>query len=73
MYKAIVTFADLTDGGRVYREGDAFPRNGLEVSEERLTELSTAANRQGKPLIGNVDEKPKRTRRRVNRDAGEGA
>ncbi|RST33626.1 Rho termination factor N-terminal domain-containing protein, partial [Staphylococcus epidermidis] len=32
-----------------------FPRKGLNVSDERLTELSTKENRQNKPLIERVE------------------
>lgn len=73
MYKAIVRFADLTDGGRVYQPGDAFPREGLAVSAERLAELSTPGNRQGRALIAEVDEKPRRARKKVNKNGDAGA
>lgn len=62
-------FSDLQDGGHVYRAGDVFPRDGMDVSKERLAELSSANNRRGKPLIAEVaDEKPKPTRKRVKKD-----
>lgn len=51
MYKVIVYFEDLQDEGHPYNVGDAFPRKGLKVGEERIKELSTAENRRGKPLI----------------------
>ena len=51
MYKVVKTFVDLQDGAHRYNVGDAFPRNGLEVSNKRLAELSSVNNRQGVPLI----------------------
>lgn len=59
MYKVIQSFYDLQDyketkGGRVchlYRVGDEYPRTGLKPSEERIRELSSDSNRQGRPLI----------------------
>ncbi|MBR2654677.1 MAG: hypothetical protein IKD59_09035 [Lachnospiraceae bacterium] len=61
MYKVLSYFTDLQDGGHPYHEGDAYPREGLEVSEERLIELSTAANRRKKPLIEFIAEDPTKT------------
>ena len=40
-YKVIEYFTDLQDNDHEYNVGDLFPRDGKEVSEERLTELST--------------------------------
>lgn len=58
MYKAIKHFVDLQDNNHDYREGDVFPRPGLEVSDARIEELAGPNNRQGVPLIALV-EKPK--------------
>lgn len=55
-YKVIKYFTDLQDDDYEYNVGDPFPRTGLDVSEERLTELSTKNNRQNKPLIERVEE-----------------
>lgn len=55
-YKVIKYFTDLQDNSHAYRVGDPFPRAGLDVSKERLTELSTDNNRQNKPLIERVEE-----------------
>ncbi|GAB5856908.1 hypothetical protein JMUB7529_28170 [Staphylococcus aureus] len=41
MYKVIERFEDAQDNGHEYQVGDTYPRDGLEVSEERFTELST--------------------------------
>ncbi len=51
MYKVIKYFEDLQDGGYAYEEGDVFPREGLEVSDERIKELSGKKNKRGTPLI----------------------
>ena len=64
MYKVIKKFHDLQDAtktksGEVYHEynvGDVFPRDGVEVSEERLAELAGSDNKQGVPLIELVQE-----------------
>ena len=49
-------FTDLQDNRYAYKAGDVFPRNGLEVSDDRLNELSSNHNRRGIPLISLVEE-----------------
>ncbi|HCV7771061.1 TPA: Rho termination factor N-terminal domain-containing protein [Staphylococcus aureus] len=44
MYKVVEYFEDAQDNRHPYHEGDIYPRDGLEVSEERLAELSTTNN-----------------------------
>ena len=71
MYKVIHFFTDLQDNGHEYSVGDKFPRTGLTVSENRLKELATANNKQGKPLIeiisnDEVEETPKKRGRKPN-------
>lgn len=56
-YKVIHYFEDLQDFNHPYRVGDVFPRLGMKVSEARLKQLSTANNRQKKPLIELIEEK----------------
>lgn len=56
MYKVIKFFTDLQDNDHPYDVGDIFPRKGLTVSEERLAELASSNNKQGKPLIKLVEE-----------------
>lgn len=56
MYKVIKHFTDLQDKSYAYNEGDEFPRKGLEVSNERLEELSSNKNKRGIPLIEFVEE-----------------
>ena len=51
MYKAIVEFYDLTDGGRKYSVGDTFPRADFVVPEERIAYLLGNDNKLGKPVI----------------------
>lgn len=47
----IHSFSDLQDNNHLYHVGDEYPRHGLNVSEQRIAELSGSYNRQGKPLI----------------------
>lgn len=55
-YKVINFFTDLQDNNFAYEVGDEFPRKGLKVSEERISELSGSENLQKKPLIAAVEE-----------------
>lgn len=55
-YKVLDTFADLTDKRYKYKTGDIFPRQGLEVSEDRIKELSGDNNKLKKPLIEEIPE-----------------
>ena len=64
MYRVIEPFTDLQDNNYVYYVGDTFPRNGVEVGAERIAELSSDKNLQSVPLIEEVAEKPKRTRKK---------
>ena len=63
MYKVIKSFTDLQDNNHAYYVGDTFPHNGVEVDAERIAELSSDKNLQGVPLIEEVVEKTKRTRK----------
>ena len=63
MYKVIKSFTDLQDNNYAYYVGDTFPHNGVEVDTERIAELASDKNRLGVPLIEEVAEKPKRTRK----------
>ena len=64
MYRVIHKFYDLKDNNHAYSVGDTFPHNGVEVDAERIAELSSDKNLQGVPLIEEVVEKPKRTRKK---------
>lgn len=68
MYKVIKYFTDLQDNNYAYYVGDTFPRNGVEAGAERLAELSSDKNLQGVPLIEEVVEKPKRTRKKKSEE-----
>lgn len=46
---------DLQDNGYVYKYGDTYPREGLEVTEERIKELSTTNNKLKEVLIQKVE------------------
>ena len=67
-YKVIEYFEDLQDNGRPYNVGDVFPADGNTVSAERLSELASTQNRRRIPLIEEVTEKPKRTRRKKDEE-----
>ena len=64
MYKVIKSFTDLQDNNYAYSVGDTFPRNGVEAGAERVAELSSDKNLQGVPLIEEIQEKPKRSRKK---------
>ena len=64
MYKVIKSFTDLQDNNYAYYVGDTFPHNGVEVCAERIAELASDKNRRGVPLIEEVEEKTKRTRKK---------
>ena len=64
MYKVIKKFRDMQDGFHAYSVEDTFPHNGVEVDAERIAELASDKNRLGVPLIEEIAEKPKRTRKK---------
>ena len=64
MYKVIRKFRDMQDGFHAYSVGDIFPHNGVEVDAERIAELASDKNRLGAPLIEEIAEKLKRTRKK---------
>ena len=70
MYRVVHKFYDLQDNNHAYSVGDTFPHNGVEVDAERIAELASVNNRLGVPLIEEIAEKPKRTRKKetTNRD-----
>ena len=63
MYRVVHKFYDLKDNNHAYSVGDTFPHNGVEVDAERIAELASDKNRLGVPLIEELEEKPKRTRK----------
>ena len=68
MYKVIKSFTDLQDNNYAYYVGDTFPHNGVEADAERIAELSSDKNLQGVPLIEEIAEKPKRTRKKKSEE-----
>lgn len=63
MYTVIAYFEDLQDGRHAYNVGDEYPRKGIESTKERIEELASTQNRQKKPLIKKVEEKPKKPKK----------
>lgn len=61
MYKVVKYFNDLQDNGYAYNVGDEFPHKGMDVTKERIAELAGRENKQGVPLI--VEVNPKRTKK----------
>lgn len=57
MYKVIRYFTDLHDENYPYCVGDTYPRIGIEVTEDRVRELSGCDNKQHMPLIEEVEDK----------------
>lgn len=68
MYKVIKSFTDLQDNNYAYYVGDTFPHNGVKVEDERIVELASDKNRLGVPLIEEIAEKPKRTRKKKDEE-----
>ena len=68
MYKVIKSFTDLQDNNHAYSVGDTFPHNGVEVDAKRIAELASDKNRLGVPLIEEITEKPKRTRKKKDEE-----
>ncbi len=60
-YKVIEAFKDLQDNDHIYYKGDSFPREGAEISDERIQELSSENNKRETVLIEVVEEYPKHT------------
>ena len=65
MYKVLKFCHDLQDNCHPYNVGDIYPREGLEVSAERLAELSSTSNKRGEALIVLVEETPKKPARKT--------
>ena len=63
MYQVIKAFTDIK-ASHTYSVGDTFPHNGVDVDSERIAELASDKNRLGVPLIEEIVEKPKRTRKK---------
>lgn len=68
MHRVVHKFYDLQDNNHAYSVGDTFPHNGVEVDAERIAELASGENRLGVPLIEEIVEKPKRTRKKKDEE-----
>ncbi|WP_239745198.1 hypothetical protein [Mammaliicoccus sp. F-M27] len=56
-YEVVNYFEDLQDKSKAYNVGDTFPKPAnKKVSHDRLLELSTTDNKQGKVLIKKIEE-----------------
>lgn len=55
MYKAIVDFKDLRDGGYEYKSGDKYPRSGV-ADPERVAQLMTPTSQRGALIAEVADE-----------------
>ena len=64
MYRVIHKFYDLKDNNHAYSVGDTFPHNGVDVDADRIAELASDKNQLGVPLIEEIEEKPKRKRKK---------
>ena len=68
MYRVIKAFTDLKDNNHAYSVGDTFPHDGVDVDAERIAELASDKNRRHIPLIEEIAEKPKRTRKKKDEE-----
>ena len=68
MYKVIKHFTDLQDNNFAYNVGDEFPRKNFSVLPSRIKELAGSKNRQGCPLIEEIeDTKPEKKSKSVEK------
>lgn len=64
MFRVVHEFLDLQDDKYYYHKGDKFPRDGMNVTDERITELSTSANKIGVPLIKEIKRRKSKQKER---------
>jgi hypothetical protein len=70
-YRVVKFFNDMQDGNFAYQVGDEYPRKGMSVLPSRIKELAGKKNRQGCPLIEEIeDTKPEKKTKSVEK-AGE--
>lgn len=56
-YIVLQDFADLQDGGKVYHKGGSFPiPANKNIDSDRIKELTSSKNSQGRPVIKEVEE-----------------
>ena len=68
MYKVIKHFTDMQDNNFAYNVGDEYPRKGASVLQSRINELAGSKNRQGVPLIEEVEEPKAETTKRGQKE-----
>jgi hypothetical protein len=62
----------MQDGNFAYQVGDEYPRKGLSVLPSRIKELAGKKNRQGCPLIEEIqDTNPEKKTKSVEKAAEE--
>jgi hypothetical protein len=67
-YRVVKFFNDMQDGNFAYNVGDEYPRKGMSVLPSRIKELAGKKNRQGCPLIEEVeDTKPEKKSKSVEK------
>ena len=67
-YKVIKHFTDMQDNNFAYQVGDEYPRKGMSVLPSRIKELAGKKNRQGCPLIEEIDDtKPEKKSKSVEK------
>lgn len=64
MYRVIKDFADANDNLYVYKVGDVYPRDGVKTSLNRALELMGEDNKIGEPLIAEIVDKPKKSKKK---------
>lgn len=68
MYKVVKHFTDMQDNNFAYNVGDEYPRKGMSVLPSRIKELAGKKNRQGCPLIEEIeDTKPEKKTKSVEK------
>ena len=55
-YETIEYWEDLQDERHKYNANDPYPREGLEVSPERIAELASNKNKRKRPVIKLAEE-----------------
>ena len=65
LYKVIEDFMDLKDFNHIYREGDLYPRDGMEPPVSRIEQLLGSDNRFGRPLIEEIPEVKKAPAKKI--------
>ena len=68
MFRVIKHFTDMQDSNFAYQVGDEYPRKGMSVLPSRIKELAGSKNRQGCPLIEEIeDTKPEKKTKSVEK------